>query len=391
MFMDISINAVLLGIAGLMGALSLLVLLYQSKSLKFYTLPLFLNIFVTTLWVLMRFLIDTGLLLEVPHLFRTTTPLAVLAGPTVYLYVRGMIRADVKWQKTDLLHLLPGVVVFLLILPFYLKSSEEKYVWLTALYEDPSRFGYFLESVLPAGFQHIMDGIIVIVYGILALQLIANYTAQNPEGSRRIPKGTLRWMRFHSAVIISLGLVGVNVWLFQKLPRAYFVSTLNTLAAILEFPLLLFLFFNPSILYGDFFRAKHDTPPINSNSQNQRDYGLTTDQIQEISEALALLMKVDKPYLNKDFNLDQLAGLLGVSRHQISYILNQKLQTNFWNYINDLRISYCMEQLNAKDWTDLSIDGISDKAGFGSRGTFIKAFKKKTGNLPSEFRRELLD
>jgi AraC-like DNA-binding protein len=85
-----------------------------------------------------------------------------------------------------------------------------------------------------------------------------------------------------------------------------------------------------------------------------------------------------------------LAKELQVSRHQISYLINKEYNTNFNAYINELRIDHCLRSLTPDHWRTYTLEAIADQSGFGSRGTFIKAFKRKTGVLPSEYRKTIL-
>ena len=155
--MELSTNAVFLVAICFLGALSVAILCYYSLVRKFYALPLIFYLGFITLWIFHRFLIETKFIMEVPHLFRFSTPISVLLGPSIYLYVRSLVKNEVQWQKRNWLLFSPAIVVMLSILPFYLRSAAYKRTWLENLYAEPKRFGYFLESVLPPYVQHIFD------------------------------------------------------------------------------------------------------------------------------------------------------------------------------------------------------------------------------------------
>lgn len=388
--MNFSWTAQLLAFSALLGFLSVAILLVNKIRFRIFIEPLILNLLVTTLWIFHRFLIETGLILEVPHLYRTTTPLVVMAGPTVFLYVRALLHGEVNWHKRDWLHLIPGVLVALCLLPFYLRSAAYKKAWLGKLYAEPSRFAEFRESVLPPFAQHMFDSAVVLGYVVLTFAMIFKYLGRTTGPPQNIPKGTIRWIVFHAVVALLLGLTGLSVFVLESIPEVYFFSIHNSLAALLCFSLFFLLFFNPAILYGIRDSEFREIKRKSSGDDFILPYGLEATKMQEIRDTLQAYVEQSKPYLSKDLSLPQLAQHLGVTRHQLSYIINSAYQCNFNAFINDLRIGYCLDHFTPAQWNTYTLDGIAEAIGFGSRGTFIRAFKKKTGMLPSEYRTRVI-
>jgi AraC-like DNA-binding protein len=67
------------------------------------------------------------------------------------------------------------------------------------------------------------------------------------------------------------------------------------------------------------------------------------------------------------------------------YCFNNILKIKFTDLRTNLRIDYAKEILINGEAEKLSMDGISNKAGFSSRSTFYTAFKSVTGSTPKEF------
>ena len=59
---------------------------------------------------------------------------------------------------------------------------------------------------------------------------------------------------------------------------------------------------------------------------------------------------------------------------------------NFNQLVNERRIKMALEAWDNPQWKNLSMDGIAKEVGFGSRTTFIKAFRNQTGVCPSEYK-----
>lgn len=69
--------------------------------------------------------------------------------------------------------------------------------------------------------------------------------------------------------------------------------------------------------------------------------------------------------------------------HQVSQIINIRFQKNFSEVINSYRVEEAKNLLIQKP--NYSIEGIAFEAGFGSKATFNRVFKKHTGLTPSEY------
>ncbi len=58
---------------------------------------------------------------------------------------------------------------------------------------------------------------------------------------------------------------------------------------------------------------------------------------------------------------------------------------SYYDFINHQRIQEVIERFKSGDDQLLTIQTIAEEAGFRSKTTFIKAFKKETGMLPKSF------
>ncbi|MDO8896190.1 MAG: helix-turn-helix domain-containing protein, partial [Bacteroidales bacterium] len=60
---------------------------------------------------------------------------------------------------------------------------------------------------------------------------------------------------------------------------------------------------------------------------------------------------------------------------------------NFYGYINKFRVEKSKKLLTDKELDKYSIIGIAFESGFNSKTAFNTAFKKITGQTPSEFKK----
>ena len=107
--------------------------------------------------------------------------------------------------------------------------------------------------------------------------------------------------------------------------------------------------------------------------------------VDAILQHLTLLMEGEKIFCYEDLGLEQLASELGITQHQLSEILNDRLGNNFFNYINMYRINEAKELLMQEP--DRSIISIAHAVGYNSISAFYNAFQKFTATSPAEFRK----
>ncbi len=83
---------------------------------------------------------------------------------------------------------------------------------------------------------------------------------------------------------------------------------------------------------------------------------------------------------------DDIAKHVQVSRSCVSHIFSSRLCINFCDYINSLRLVDAWNMLHGNNYT---ITEISNAAGFPTIRTFNRAFLKRYGVSPSEYRKSL--
>lgn len=108
--------------------------------------------------------------------------------------------------------------------------------------------------------------------------------------------------------------------------------------------------------------------------------------IEPVVDNLYRLMREDKAFADEDITLKKLADELGITAHQLSQILNERIKKNFSTFINEFRIEESKNLLIEE--FDRSILSISIAVGFNSYTTFCTAFSRITGCSPSQYRKE---
>ncbi|PLW98825.1 MAG: hypothetical protein C0594_17890 [Marinilabiliales bacterium] len=112
---------------------------------------------------------------------------------------------------------------------------------------------------------------------------------------------------------------------------------------------------------------------------------LSEETEQKILNDLVVLMEEEKFYLQSGFTLDEMAVKLETNRQYLSKIINDHFKKNFNAFVNEFRIKEARRLLSDFKTSGYTIEAISNMVGFGSRTSFIAAFKKYTGVTPSYF------
>lgn len=95
----------------------------------------------------------------------------------------------------------------------------------------------------------------------------------------------------------------------------------------------------------------------------------------------------NKGFLETSFSLEQLAKEVGLTKQEVSEVINQNLNSSFYQLLAKYRIDYA-KSLLIRD-KNLTIDAVVDECGFCSKSTFNKYFKMYVGQTPSVFRSQV--
>lgn len=129
---------------------------------------------------------------------------------------------------------------------------------------------------------------------------------------------------------------------------------------------------------------QHETP----HEPKEQALNELTDEKRQQIERLLRFMKEEKPYLNPELTLPELASRVNIQKHQVTHLLNVFIGKNFFEFVNEYRLEEVKRRLNEPRYEHLTLVAIAYDCGFNSKSTFNSFFKEYTGQTPSEFRKE---
>ena len=109
------------------------------------------------------------------------------------------------------------------------------------------------------------------------------------------------------------------------------------------------------------------------------------DPMEELGQRVLELMERDKPYLNRDFSIEDLSDMLGVPRHHIYYCFKNVLRTRFVTLRSEFRVREAQRKLLEADLKSNTLHDIGMACGFASHSAFYRIFREVAGCTPGEY------
>ncbi|SNC65858.1 AraC-type DNA-binding protein [Hymenobacter gelipurpurascens] len=101
-------------------------------------------------------------------------------------------------------------------------------------------------------------------------------------------------------------------------------------------------------------------------------------------------METERPYLAPELTLGELASQLRTNTSWLSKVINTGCRQNFNDFINEYRVREAEQCLRNPRFQHYTLLAVALEAGFNSKSTFNRVFKKLRGSTPSEVARRNL-
>ena len=168
--------------------------------------------------------------------------------------------------------------------------------------------------------------------------------------------------------------------IFSAIGRDTFREDLLVAVPSLLFSTMLFILFYVGDRYS--FSARQmqseECPPL--GSEEELPTPVSDEEQAQFVARLQHLMEEEQVFLEPNLKLNDLALRVGTCRTYLSNYLNQTLKVSFSDYINEQRIRYA-QRLKERE-TDATISYLSVKSGFNSEQSFVRNYRKFTGQSP---------
>jgi AraC-like DNA-binding protein len=342
--------------------------IYQKTLLQVYVLSL-------TYYAGLVFLIKTGLILEYPHIRGTGPPVNYLHLVTFLLFIKST-SFDLKApKKFDLILLFIPVVMLGLVSPFFFEDVAFKLDHIRHVVENEDAIFYTQLGYMPAYWNFMVQFGLGILFSAVAIYWLATGLKEKKEA-----KSEFTWL-ICVATLMFLGNLFAMIALIFDSSNLDLHSVNAYLFALYLIIIFLYLFFEPSVLY----RSKKSEPKKSSIQQLKAE--ISSSELEDYRSQLDRFFEGNTSFLSPDFRQEDLANSLNLSKNHLSQLITIFYQKNFNQLVNEKRIEVALQKFETSDWSNFTLEGVSQEVGFKSRTTFIKAFKEKTGTTPSAYKR----
>lgn len=315
-----------------------------------------------------------------------------------YFYLRSQVNAEFRIQRRDLWHALPFLIFCLYHIGVFAMGPAFVHNWKITVVGP-----YHLETV-----EFAVGLVIDVYYLILSLRLYRQYRAWIKDQFSETDTISLRWFRnfligltmtslFSLIMTVVSQTFGLDYWQnwwdelaqvaliyyvsingyaqtqpgrrlnFQSIDVATSVATTRTTATA-----------TGSILTED-HAADENIDPQESAAP------VVPDELLALRDKLIAYMNAEKPYLEPDLSLSDLARRMHTNPVVLSQGINAGIGKNFNDFVNEYRVEEFKRQVQNPENAHLSFLGLALDCGFNSKATFNRAFRKFTGQSPREF------
>jgi len=138
-----------------------------------------------------------------------------------------------------------------------------------------------------------------------------------------------------------------------------------------------------------FFGVSLLKPKKSKHRSNHTSLVISSKRMAEIEAIVRKHLEEKKSFLQHGYTLKMFSEETQVPVHYLSGFINKYYKMNFNDFINEYRVIFSIDKLLKKEWMYKKLETIANEAGFNNRNTFISAFKKVTGQKPSEFLKDI--
>ncbi|WP_347330721.1 AraC family transcriptional regulator [Marinimicrobium locisalis] len=292
----------------------------------------------------------------------------MVKGPTLYLYVASITRADFTLKPLHLLHLLPALVAVALMAAFGIDSDSLRYIWAVGE-PQPEQL---VTSIWDAA------KLVPLIYSFAAVVLVQRYRSELKDEYSHFSNTEPRWLN-----VLTLGFFASWAWsttvhILAKYSSPETADYLGIADNYFTF-ILINALFTYSLVYAHQLlttRSEETRAPAEEKPSDS-----AIDRVKNAMEG-------DKIYLQQNLNIEQFSMHIGLPVKEVSSVINKHFGTNFFEFINTYRVEEAKRLLADPDHAHMTILDILLESGFNSKSAFHRFFKRLVGASPSEYRKQ---
>ncbi len=304
-----------------------------------------------------------------PYLYLVLGAVGFLLGPLLYWQLRSHMSPGFRLSRWQWWHLTPAVLalIYLYLECFRFPHAVQRDLLLNLqLYQQPN--AYYDDFIT-------LKKLLPLAYGLWCLAIVVR--SRHEVSATIVDKDVFREQ---SCIVSGFTMV----WLWSAL--THFVGSahsgpvsdaMGVVGNYATLALVAFLLYRELLTPLPTLTAQQSTPPASAAPIDDADVARIT-----------AAMTRDRTYLNPQLTLERFAAKVDCSPRDVSTIINRRFKQNFHDFVSRYRLEEVKRQLRDPATRNQTITDIARAAGFNSKATFHRFFKKTEGITPCAYRQK---
>ncbi|WP_128546773.1 helix-turn-helix domain-containing protein [Larkinella soli] len=293
----------------------------------------------------------------------------LLHGPVLWHYTLALTRPGTRLKIPANGHLLPFAVAGLCLPPFAHRPEVHQ---VTAA-----------AGILSVG-----------GYALAVLKELNRHRRATEQVFSYVETVRLNWLRhtiFYLLIMLMIGLGSQLVFAFTPVRLAHYGNWYSDLFLITMVWLISFHGVRQHTIFSAALPVSEPAVPSEAEPGETRyqNSGLKEEEARRLIAEVRKIMTDRRPYLDPELTLFKLAELTGLPAHHLSQVINSQTGRNFFDFVNHYRVLALKEALARGAARQFTLTALAFDAGFNSKTSFNRAFKKFTGKTAREYLQEL--
>lgn len=316
-----------------------------------------------------RLAFDPKLFTYFPHFVIVSDVIIFLFGPFFYFYIRAVLLLPPLSIRSKLLHFLPAFAHFVSMIPQII-LDKDTYIHMMMVERTPWLYAVWLS----------FEGMAILLN---FCYLYLSYSIVKKHKSKPLIQTYSKYL--HTILILLLICLvgwaqGYMLYFFKVRSLLSFAG--STLGWLLPTGITYFLGYLTAVKPQLF---KIPALP----KEKYQNSSLVKSDLEKHQELLEELMVTQLPYINPNLTLQSLGAMLMLKPAQLSQIINECYHKNFFDFINTYRLQHFIRLASLEEHQHKTLLGIALEAGFNSKSTFNRAFKKEYKVAPTTYLKQM--
>jgi AraC-like DNA-binding protein len=288
---------------------------------------------------------------------------------SLYGYVVAITRENFRFGWRELAHLINVLVVLGFLLLGRIDSDQLRFISATQ-----TAFSVQLTNI----FWHYLK-LLTVVYALSSVWAVWHYKQQLKAFYSSLSLEGPQWL-----MLLTLGFALNWFWslLVHIVGQSAGINLADSFGIFDNY--ITFLLVNALFVYSLLYAHQL----IETKNTQEKPAVVVIDHSSDTIERIRQGMEVQHLYLKHTLNIEEFAKQVGVHYREVSAIINKHFDTNFFEFVNSYRVNKAKQMLLDPRFADTTILDILLEAGFNSKSSFHRFFKRYVGMSAADFRKQ---